>query len=331
MKRILSISIIIVMAAMILPLAFAPSIPAAGDELQPPDADGGYSGAEMDSEVQVRLLRGDQVENIDLHSYLVGVVAAEMPASFEEEALKAQSIAARTYTLYKMLVKPESHVDADVCDDYTCCKAYADEAELREKWGDNFDTYWAKIERAVTETDGKVLAFEGEPILAAFHSSSYGMTENCEDVWGSSLPYLVSADTPENEEDVPNYISSVRISEQEFTEGILSVYPEAVFSENTEEWIQDIQRSDTGRVMSLRTGGAVLEGTQIRSLFGLRSTNFDISFEQGEIVFTVRGYGHGVGMSQYGANAMAKDGATCVSILSNYYNGAELTDIREFF
>lgn len=157
-----------------------------------------------------------------LAEYLPGVLAGEMPAAFEEEALRAQAVAARTFVLYHQVLGCAAHPEAAVCDDPSCCQVFLEEPALREKWGDGYDTYWARIQEAVTATDGEYLTYEGEPILACFHSSSAGRTENSGVLWGTSLPYLVSVDSPETAEDVPNYISTLEVSPEDFRDTILA-------------------------------------------------------------------------------------------------------------
>lgn len=274
----------------------------------------------------IRLKRGDSIVELTMNEYLTGVVGAEMPATFEIEALKAQAVAARTYTLYKMQINPSSnHPDADVCDDTACCKAYKDNDELKEKWGISYSAYIEKIKNVVRATDGEYLSYKNEPILAVFHSSSTGRTENSENVWGSALPYLVSVASMEDPESVPQYKSTVTISTSNFSETIKKKYPEADFSGETDDWITDMEYSDSGRLLTARIGGVTFTGRELRTLFELRSTGMEISITDDGVVFSVTGYGHGVGMSQYGANAMAQDGSTYEEILTWYYTGTTLT------
>ena len=262
---------------------------------------------------------GDAVEETELREYLIGVVAAEMPAGFETEALKAQSVAARTYALYCM--KSARHADADVCDDYRCCQAWSSEDTLREKWGADYDALYERIESAVDATAGQTLRYKGEPILAAFHSSSGGRTESSAEAWGGDLPYLVSVDSPENAATVPNFISTVELSALDFRDTLLHEHGEADFSGDPETWIGEVEYTDGGRVDAITLGGVRFTGRELRELFSLRSAAFTVAHEDGRFVFTVTGYGHGVGMSQYGANVMAKQGHSYTEILSHYYPG----------
>ena len=280
--------------------------------------------SENDASVPVLLQDGDAVKNLTMDAYLVGVVAAEMPASFELEALKAQAVAARTYTLYCKQFCADKHADADVCSDPACCKAYADDSALRARWGTDYDAYIAKIKQAVAETDGEYLVYEGAPILAVFHSSSNGYTEDSGNVWETSLPYLQSVKSPETSEEVPGYVTNVTVSLDDFKSTILNQYPEATFEGEPANWIGAQVTDASGRLASVTIGTVALSGTTLRSLFTLRSASIEITANADSIVFTTTGYGHGVGMSQYGANTMAAQGQTYAEILQWYYTGASI-------
>ena len=258
---------------------------------------------------------------MDMQEYLVGVVAAEMPASFQEEALKAQAVAARTYAMYCAL--GQKHGEAQVCTDYTCCQAWQSEEALRQKWGGDYDTYNQKIRAAVEATAGQYLSYEGQPVFAAFHSSSAGATEDCGQVWNPS-PYLVSVSSPETAEDVPNFVSTVDCTPLDFRDTLLYAHPEADFTGEESGWIGEVSLDGSGRVASAVLGGVSMKGTELRQLFGLRSTAFCLEYTGESFRFTVTGYGHGVGMSQYGANVMAREGGTYTGILAHYYPGTVL-------
>ena len=275
----------------------------------------------------VNVLMGDETVVMDIEKYLVGVVAGEMPVTFEEEALKAHAAAARTYTLYKLWVEPSDNHDADVCTDPGCCKAYSDETMLREKWGDEFEANIAKIEMAVWETQGMYMVYDGEPVLAVFHSSSSGATENSGNVWNRDVPYLVSVLSPEGSDEVTNYITTTEVSYDEFKNTVLENYPEADFSSSEQDWVTDIVYSESGRINSAVIGGVEIPGTEIRSMFSLRSTAVSVAMGAKGVVFTVTGYGHGVGMSQYGANCLAKEGKTWQEILRWYYSGVDFASM----
>jgi stage II sporulation protein D len=275
-----------------------------------------------DGTVTLRLLgKEGQVETLSLADYLWGVVAAEMPASFEEEALKAQAVCARTYTLWKL--KGGHHGGgADVCADSGCCQAYLTRERAAEKWGERTAEYTARIRQAVAATDGQILTYGGEPIQAVFFSSSAPATEDAAAVWGNALPYLVSVDSPEGEE-VPDYRTEVTVTAE-----ALRAAAEAagiVLTGPPEHWLGRVTRTASGRVAELELGGAVLSGGAVRSLLGLRSACFGVSVKGEEMTFHVTGHGHGVGMSQYGANAMARQGKEFEEILTWYYTGAQVS------
>ena len=269
----------------------------------------------------LRLLAGAEVLELPLEDYLVGVVAAEMPASFPAEALKAQAVAARSYALCQIV--SGKHPDADLCADPCCCQAWRSEEQLRESWGEDAGEKLRAVREAVASTAGEYLSYEGEPALAVFHSSSAGSTEDCGAVW-SPRPYLVSVSSPETARDVPGYLSELRCAPLDFRDAILSAYPEADFSGPEEAWIGPAALDGSGRVASQTLGGIEIPGKELRTLFSLRSTAFTLALEEGSFVFTVTGFGHGVGMSQYGAMVMAREGADYREILAHYYPGTRL-------
>ena len=338
MKPIVFISVFLAVFALIFPIAFSAGHPIDTNDTPDPEqtsesqvtAEDTASQAEpkrdTDVNTMIKLKKGDEVIDISMHDYLIGVVGAEMPASFEPEALKAQAVAARTYTLYKIQIEPSSnHPEANVCSDSTCCKAYKDDDELKIKWGDSYTENLKKITDAVTATDGEYLSYDSEPILAVFHSSSNGKTENSENVWGTALPYLISVDSMEDSANVPNYESTVTISASGFKDTILKKHPDADLDGDSSGWITDTDYSDSGRLLSAKIGGETVTGTELRNLFDLRSTGMNLKVTDDGVVFTVTGFGHGVGMSQYGANSMAETGSTYDEILAWYYPGTELT------
>ena len=269
----------------------------------------------------IRVLTGETVAEMDMQDYLTGVLAAEMPVSFQPEALKAQAVAARTYALY--CAAAGKHAGADVCTDFGCCQAWQAEAALRENWGPDFDANLQKLRRAVDDTAGQYLSYEGQPVFAAFHASSAGATEDCGQVW-NPRPYLISVPSPESAETVPAYVSELICAPLDFRDVLLSACPEADFTGAPEDWLGPLQRDESGRVAQIVLGGQPFRGTELRSLFSLRSTAFTLEYADGHFVFTVTGNGHGVGMSQYGANVMAAQGADYRQILAHYYPGTLL-------
>ena len=284
--------------------------------------DAAQSVSDYDETTVLRVLSGGTVEEMTMGDYLLGVLRAEMPASFEMEALKAQAVAARTYTLYKMQSgEIANHPGADACDDISCCKAFKSAEDAAAQWGSMAVYYEEKLLRAVRETDGQVVLYDDAPILAVFCSSVGGSTQNAGAVWMSDLPYLQSVSSPETEQLVPNYYSTVRFSAGEFRSLILAAYPDAGLSGEVSGWIGDISRNDAGFVTSLRVGGVTLRGNDLRTVLSLRSPSFTVETSGDTITFHVTGYGHGVGMSQYGANILAGEGESCEEILTRYFTG----------
>lgn len=270
-------------------------------------------------------------QQMTLSDYLWGVVAAEMPAAFEQEALNAQAIAARTYVMYRMEHPSSQHPDADICADPGCCQAWMSTEDRMAAWSKkSAKTYADKITKAVDSTQGQVLTYQGEPIFAAFHASSAGYTKSALEVWGEDFPYLQGVKSPEETDAIPNYYSTVKVSGEKFKEAVLSALPEAdLSSANCEDWIGKERYDDLGLPESIKIGGKWVDTTVVRGWFELRSASFTVEVEEDTIVFYVTGYGHGVGMSQYGANALAKQGKTAEEILKWYYTGVEIDTLSE--
>ena len=320
MRTIVAAALLCLVIALMLPLLFAGGGQAAPEaSAEPESAAGG-----LDSELSFTVLTADGVETVTMSDWLPGVVAGEMPALFEEEALKAQAVAARTYIMYSMGREKPAHPEADVCDDPACCKAHSTDEELREKWGESYEENMARVLEAVRSTDGEYMSYGGGVIQAVFHSSSAGRTEDSAAIWQAE-PYLVSVESPETADDVPNYVSSVTVSPEDFRETVLAAHPEAEFGEDPAFWLGAAVHDASGRVESVDIGGAQVPGTELRTLFELRSTAFALDYTAEGFLFTVTGYGHGVGMSQYGAKVMAEDGDDYRAILAHYYTGCELT------
>ena len=275
---------------------------------------------QKDGGAQLAVKNGDAVEIMALDVYLQGVVRGEMPASFELEALKAQAAAERTYIYYQLAAgRKEAHPNADVCTDPSCCNAWLSEEAAREKWGGDFDGWESRIEEAVAATDGQVALYDGQPILAVFHSSSAGKTAGAGDVWSGDMPYLRSVDSPEGEETVPNYYSAAEFTAAEAKALLAQAHPELTFSGGPDKWFGAVEKDESGRVGTVEVCGATLRGVEVRRIFSLRSACFTIDAAADRVTFRVTGYGHGVGMSQYGANELARQGRTWQEILLWYY------------
>lgn len=268
------------------------------------------------------LLTGGQVETMALEDYIYGVLSAEMPASFEPAALEAQAVCARTYALRQTQAGKHAADGADVCADPGCCQAYA--AQDPEGWGADAPALSKKLHAAVDATAGQVLRQDGGLINAVFHASSDGYTAPAQAVWGAAVPYLVSVSTPETADTVPRFESEATYTPGEFQGLFLSRYPAADLTGPPQGWFTGLERADWGGVERVTVGGVTLTGAQMRSLLGLRSTRFNVDSGSDSLTFHVTGYGHGVGMSQYGAQLMALDGAGYRDILAHYYPGTEL-------
>lgn len=332
MGKHLRVSLILIVLLFLLPWLWGAPVVAEppAEEVPEPQEEIGQEMVEQppDSKDAGRLLRvliGGKLQEMDMETYLQGVVRAEMPASFEPEALKAQAVAARTYTLYKM-AHGSDHPEADACDDITCCKAYMSGQKAAALWGEQAEVWEEKICAAVAETDGECVLYEGKPILAVFHSSSAGMTQDAVNVWSSSLPYLQSVQSPESGETVPNYHSQAVFQTDELKTVLREALPGADLSETPSAWFTNMKQQENGTVTSLCVGGVPVGGNELRTILGLRSACFTISFAGDAVTFSVTGYGHGVGMSQYGANVLAQEGKTYREILAWYYVGTEVGD-----
>mgnify|MGYP004605149819 FL=1 len=296
---------------------------AGGPAAEPEPAAPETAAVHHDRDVTLTIQDGDTTEQMTLERYLTGVVRGEMPASFEMEALRAQAAAERSYVYYQLAAgRKDAHPDADFCTDHTCCSAYLSETAAREKWGGDFAPWNTRVEQAVSDTDGQVVLYNGRPILAVFHSSSAGRTAAAGDVWSGDLPYLVSVDSPEGEETVPNYYSTVTFTAAEAKEKLLAAYPELKLSGTPDRWFGAAAENGSGRVETVSVGGTDIEGTELRRILGLRSACFTVAADSESVTFRVTGYGHGVGMSQYGANQLAREGKTWQEILEWYYTGA---------
>ena len=297
MKKLLGILFFyILLVVLLLPLAVTFLFGGLGKEL-PQEAKALYGTADL------------AMFESELEEYVVGVVAAEMPAAFPEEALKAQAVAARTYQVRQMQAAGRDKVIYDVG------QAYITIEGQKKKWGDNCPFYAAKIRKAVRDTAGEIMVYEGEPILAAFHAQSAGETEDAVHVWNNEVPYLKSVESSADRKAPQNETTEV-FSERELKEILGSAD------------VKILSRTDAGYVKEVQIGERVFSGREVREKLGLRSTNFGIEKKEGEIQFTTYGYGHGVGMSQYGASYLAEEGKNYHEILRHYYQGIDFEKIE---
>lgn len=275
--------------------------------------------------VQIKVMNPETEEIVEtpFEDYIKGVVGAEMPALFEFEALKAQSVAARTYAVRKMKESQDAGEGTDV--PYEIGQAYQTKEELRQKWGAHFEEYYKKVSDAVDSTRDEIMVYEEEPILAVFHSTSAGKTETAANVWGQDLPYLQSVDSI-GDEQAPDFQTVTTMTQSQVIGRLQSKYTDLTLTEGKLlEQMQIVERTPAGYVKKVQLGNKLLTGKDIREALGLKSSDFTVAQNGENIVFTTKGYGHGAGMSQYGANFMAQQGSTYDEILKHYYQGVEIT------
>ena len=265
--------------------------------------------------INIKNTKTNNISEEELEDYIVGVVGAEMPASFAEEALKAQAVASRTYALYKI---KHSNKEYDVVTDVSN-QSYQTLEELRNKWGKDFELYYNKVKDAVNSTKDEIMTYNDEVIIAYYFAMSNGYTEDGSLVFNEEKPYLKSAKSLWEDESLKNFTVQKKYSKKEFAD-LLGVGEDVS--------ITDIKRSPTNRVISLKINNQEFSGTTIRKKLSLRSTDMDFKIDKENIIVTTKGYGHGVGMSQYGANLMAKEGYNYKDILKHYYEGTKLSKIR---
>jgi len=272
-------------------------------------------------QMSLRVLSGEELMEIGMEDYLVGVVAAEMPAYYHPEALKAQAVAARTYTLRKSsrggCVRKDG---ADICTDSGHCQAYADDARLRERWGGDYEDNLQKIRTAVYSTAGEILTYEDQAIDAMYHASSGGHTENSEDVYKNAIPYLRGVESP----DGAGYEKTLSYPRGEFVERVNKKLGTELSAETLEQDLEILSRFDSGRVAKIRLGSETFSGTKFRGAAGLPSALFSYTLSADSIVFSTEGHGHAVGMSQSGADYYADAGWDYRQILLHYYTGVSL-------
>jgi stage II sporulation protein D len=280
--------------------------------------------------VQIAVYRTNSktIEKVPLESYIQGVVASEMPAEFELEALKAQALAARTYIIRRLIAKDYTDAPEDsIVTDTEMHQVYQNEEELRERWGLEYERKISRINQAVNETVGQVLTYEGRPINATFFSTSNGYTENSEDYWTATIPYLRSVASPWDESS-PRFKDQIKISVEEFQKklGVQMALPAS-----TNEVFSHILSTTSGkRVKEVKVGDHVFTGKEVREKLGLSSSHFNFELNEGQVIINTLGWGHGVGMSQWGANGMAQEGHHAEEIVKYYYKNIQVQDYREW-
>lgn len=275
--------------------------------------------------VKVMAKADGNIMTASVTEYLVGCVASEMPATYHEEALKAQAVAAYT-NLVRLRKNPDSSLNgADISDDPKKHQGYLSEEGQKEKWGDKYDRYHEKILAAVSEVAGQAVTYNSEPIVAAYCAISTGKTENALDIWGGELPYLVSV-VSSGDKLSPDCSSTVVLSAEQFVSAV-SGDAEIQLGDDPSAWIGSVERTEAGSVKTVVIGGKTVTGSKARNLFSLRSPAFSVEYSNGSFTFNVTGYGHLIGMSQYGADYMARNGSDYKSILSHYYTGTQIEKI----
>ncbi|MCI8650263.1 MAG: stage II sporulation protein D [Anaerotruncus sp.] len=263
---------------------------------------------------------------VTAQEYVRGSLAAEMPPNFHPEALKAQAVASHTYAL---CLKAQNNGEGeDFSTDPQNWKVYTTEEQFYKRYGKLADAYWKTICEAADAVTGYVMAYEGEAIVAAYHSMSSGLTEDAANVWMGSKPYLVPVESP-GDQLAPDYCTTVNFTADQMLQAIHTVYPDVELGADPSDWIAVTERSQGGYVTAVQVGDLLLHGKDLRTLLDLRSSDFEVNWGGGQFTFTVKGYGHGVGLSQYGADYMARQGATFDEILLHYYPGATLCAIAK--
>ncbi|MCR5600462.1 MAG: stage II sporulation protein D [Ruminococcus sp.] len=270
-----------------------------------------------------------QVIEVPVRDYVIGAVCAEMPASFEPEALKAQAVAAHTYAERQRMRRGDSSAaelnGADFSNDPSKYQGYYTKEQAREHLGDSFAESYQKIAAAVDEVLPYIITYDDTPIIAAFHSMSSGFTESAENAWGAPVEYLVEVDS-RSDLTAPKFREEKRFTIDEMKTSLEAAFPDVTLSEDTDAWLVPQTISDAGTVLTASVGDRTVTGNDIRTALSLRSAAFDVRCECGEFVITTKGFGHGVGMSQYGANAMAADGRNWREILQHYYPSCTISE-----
>lgn len=316
---VLLFTILVIPALVVLPNTFQQT-----DQPNPQEAfpsyEEDYLTNEDDLAVQVLRTELDRVESVPIEQYVVGVVAAEMPADFELEALKAQALAARTYVVQYLSVAETKGEEATIKDTVQH-QVYRNNEELQQLWGNEYHQKIKKVTQAVLETRGEILTYQNQPITPAFFSTSNGYTENSEDYWENELPYLKSVSSPWDQAS-PRFLDQKIIPIDQVEEALDINWNHANNSIST-------TRTESNRIKTIELAGKTFTGRQIREALELRSTDFTLKQKDNHLIFTTKGYGHGVGMSQYGANGMAQEGNDYREIVYHYYQGVEIDTIAD--
>lgn len=317
MKKVMFYILFVIFLIIVLPIVFTKKFETEEVSKTNPYDYGDYS------KISLLHVQTGTIEELTLDEYLYGVVASEMPASFEVEALKAQSVVARTYTIYQMK-NSDKHKEADLCDSSLCCQAWMTKENRFSRWEDDKENeYWNKIVKAVNDTKGKIIFYNDEPINALFHSNSGGITELAINVWGGDYPYLQIVETA-GEDAYTSFKSEVKISKDQLVEIMNSKYTDFSIDFYKDDFIKINSYTNSKRVSKIKIGNKELTGVEARNLLGLKSTQFDFKIEGDDIFFSVIGYGHGVGFSQCGGDVLAKLGKSYEEIIKYYYKDVSI-------
>ncbi len=332
MKRYLGIFLGMALLIMVIPcFAFAGAQESPSTEVSSTE-----SNASGQADTDVRTFRvynhkTDTVETIPAADYIKRVVAAEMPASYHAEALKAQAVAAHTYALNMQLrqtVSPDEALKgADISTDPSTNQSYMSIDELKAFYGDRFDANYKKISDAVDAVIDKVIVYDNEPIAAAFHAISGGMTEDAANIWGGSLPYLQPV-LSDGDLLSPDYETKTELSDSDVKAKLSAGFGNLTFSDDPTGWIVIQTLTESKSVKEVSVCGQTVSGNDLRAALGLPSACFSVQYANGIFTFVTKGKGHGVGMSQYGADYLARQGKTYDEILKYYYNGVEIAALR---
>ena len=323
MKKFLTAFILLPMLILILPIIAALRFPRLRTVPAAAVAAVRYAALGGEPRISVLDVTHGRLSDVGMEEYLTGVLAGEMPAEYESEALRAQAVAARTYIMHKIGTSCAEHPDAVVCNNPAHCKAWLSDEDCAARWkGADAAAYREKLRRAVWDTRGEYMAYDGKPIEAVFFAMCGGRTESSAEIWGGERPYLKSVES-RGDLDAPNLRSEVTVDNNRFCEIIRAADPAAVIDASAPN-IGSTTRTEGGSVAEMEIGSRKFRGTQLRELFGLKSANFTLSQSGGNMVFSVTGNGHGVGMSQYGANRMAKEGKKYTEILAHYYSNIQI-------
>lgn len=336
MKRYLTLALALAFFITFAPMAIAFS---AGSVRAETGSDGGESLEEaQESDLQDKSENGavyesfsvldvstGEIISVSAKDYVIGAVCAEMPATFDDEALKAQAVSAYTYAVRQCLREEENPTaelcGADFSNDPSKYQGYYTRAQAEQFYGENSEEYFGKIESAVNEVFGYVITYEDQPIIPAFHSMSAGVTESAENAWGTAVEYLVPVESACDKE-APKYLEEVRFDKETLRGKLMGALgSDLALPEDFTKWLTINEVSGSGTVLSVSVGDTAVSGADIREALSLRSACFEVAFEGDEAVFITKGYGHGVGMSQYGANYMAQSGKSWTEILEHYYPG----------